>query len=279
MQGAVTDPLPHLAYRSVRDAFDVHKAPGSRSISKHENYFALYDRALASYRNRPIVLVEIGVQHGGSMQMWQRFLHPGSTVVGLDIYPDCKQYEEGAIRIFIGDQSDTAFLDRVIAEVGPADVIIDDGSHIPWHQIATFEHLFRHGLKEGGTYIVEDCHTSYWPRYGGGEGRKGSFIEYAKRAVDDLNWWHIEGRRRAKRWLTDWLESVEFVSSVVVFRKAAMTAPGEVHVGDVKPLNLDAPFAGGRLGGVLVRLKRSAFLQGQVRRYPVLWRVMKRFMK
>lgn len=211
--------------------------------------------------------------------MWQRFLHPGSTVVGLDIYPDCKQFEEDGIRIFIGDQSDQAFLESVIAAVGHADVIIDDGSHIPWHQIATFEYLFRHGLKEGGTYIVEDCHTSYWPRYGGGVRRRDTFIEYAKRAVDDVNWWHIEGHRRAKRWLTDWLESVEFQSSIVVFRKAAMQAPRDVDVGDVKALNLDAPFAGGRMGGLLVRLKRNTFLQAQVRRYPFFWGLMKRFMR
>jgi hypothetical protein len=264
---------------TLREAFDAHNASGSRVISKHDNYFALYDRVLAPYRDRPVTLIEIGVQHGGSMQMWKRYLAPGSTVVGLDIYPECRQFEEDGVRIMIGDQSDRAFLQRVVAEAGPADVIIDDGSHIPSHQIASFEMLFAQALKPGGIYIVEDCHTSYWPRYGGGEGRRGTFIEYAKRAVDDLNWWHIEGRGRPKRWLTDWLEAVEFVSSVVVFRKNAMQAPATVQAGEVRGLDLNAPFSGGRLGNAMVRLKRNAFLQAQVRRHPALWRMMKRFMR
>lgn len=264
---------------TLKEAFDAHRAPGSRVISKHDNYFTLYDRVLAPWRDRPVTLIEIGVQHGGSVQMWKRYLAPGSTVIGLDIYPACQQFQEEGIRILTGDQSDRAFLERVVAEAGPADIIIDDGSHIPRHQIASFEALFAQTLKPGGVYIVEDCHTSYWPRYGGGERRRGSFIEYAKRAVDDLNWWHIEGRRRPKRWLTDWLEAVEFVSSVVVFRKNAMQAPTAVQVGDVRTIDLDAPFTGKWLGKVIVRLKRNTFVQGQVRRHPALWRMMRRFMR
>lgn len=270
---------PASAYPSLRDAFDAQNVPGARSISKHANYFGVYDRWLAEYRARPVTLIEIGVQHGGSLQMWKRFLHPDSLVVGLDIHPGCKQFEEPGARVFIGDQSDRAFLASVIAEVGQADVIVDDGSHIPWHQVASFEYLFAHGLKAGGTYVVEDCHTSYWPRYGGGERRKGTFIEYAKRAVDALNWWSIEGRRGAQPWLTPMLETVAFDCSTVVFRKGEMQAPAEVHAGEVRGLDLDAPFAAGRMGGVLVRLKQNAFLQAQVRRHPALWGLMKKFMK
>lgn len=265
---------------TLRAAFDANSGPGSRSISKHANYFAFYDRVLAPYCDRPVTLIEIGVQHGGSVQMWRRYLAPGSRVAGIDIYPACKQFEEEGIAIFIGDQSDAAFLDSVIAAMGQADIIIDDGSHIPWHQIATFEHLFLKGLKPGGVYIVEDCHTSYWPRYGGGEGRKGSFIEYAKRTADAVNWWHIEGRRSPRGPLTGVLQGVEFEASLVAFRKAAspLEPSPEVHTGEVRALDLDAPFAAGRAGGLLVRLKQNAFLQGQVRRYPVLWRLMKRVM-
>jgi hypothetical protein len=268
----------HTMYASTKDAFDEHRAAGSRSITKHENYFGVYDRCLEPFRDRPITLLEIGVQHGGSIQMWKRFLHPDSTVVGLDIYPACKQYEEPGIRIFIGDQSDKTFLEEVISQVGPVDVVIDDGSHIPSHQIASFEYLFAEGLAQGGVYVVEDCHTSYWPRYGGGVRRKGTFIEYAKRAIDDFNWWHIEGRRAPKGWLTDILDSVSFHSSVVVLHKGEMRAFSEVQVGDVTPLDLEAPFAGTRLGGTLVLLKRNRFLQAQVRRHPALWSLMKRAM-
>ena len=51
-----------------------------------------------------------------------------------------------------------------MADVGGQkfDVIIDDGSHIPWHQIFTLETIFDTFLKDGGVYIIEDIETSYW---------------------------------------------------------------------------------------------------------------------
>ncbi len=41
-------------------------------------------------------------------------------------------------------------------------LILDDGSHIPEHQIMTFNILFDEILPEGGVYIIEDIETSYW---------------------------------------------------------------------------------------------------------------------
>jgi hypothetical protein len=52
-------------------------------------------------------------------------------------------------------------------------------------QILTFEYLFLK-LKEGGIYLVEDTHTSYWYNYGGGLKKKSSFIEYSKKIIDSL---------------------------------------------------------------------------------------------
>ena len=43
----------------------------------------------------------------------------------------------------------------------PVFAIIDDGSHIPQHQVSTFDLLFRQVLLPGGTYIVEDIETRY----------------------------------------------------------------------------------------------------------------------
>ena len=53
-------------------------------------------------------------------------------------------------------------------EVGPFDVIIDDGSHRSEHIRATFAILFPL-LTPNGVYVVEDVQTSYWPERGGSE--------------------------------------------------------------------------------------------------------------
>lgn len=271
------DDVPHVV-NSTRDCFDVHAKPGSRFITKYDNYFGIYDRYLEPLRNRPVTMIEIGVQHGGSMQMWKRYFHPDSTIVGVDIYPACKRYEEDGIRVFTGDQSDVDFLAKMIAEIGPVDYILDDGSHLPRHQIASFEYLFRHGLKDGGVYLCEDCHTSYWSSYGGGVRKSGTFIEYAKRIADDVNHWHVAGSDPDQNWRAQMVESVEFYSSIVAFRKSRMVRPQSITVGDVKALDLEAPFREGTMGKLAVFAKRIPFVQGLVRKSPFMWNLMKKLM-
>lgn len=42
-------------------------------------------------------------------------------------------------------------------------------------------------VKPGGMYFVEDLLTSYSARYGGGNRKKGTFMETMKGLLDDLN--------------------------------------------------------------------------------------------
>ena len=48
---------------------------------------------------------------------------------------------------------------------GPFDIVIDDGGHFMDDIISSFKTLLPH-VRAGGTYIVEDLHTSYWAEYG-----------------------------------------------------------------------------------------------------------------
>ena len=97
--------------------------------------------------------------------------------------------------LYTGDQSDTKFLQRMKADLDHKlfDIIVDDGSHVPWHQLLTFEIMFETWLKPGGIYIIEDVETSYLdgtnPRIYGydiidaGLGKKGSVVEKFKVGV------------------------------------------------------------------------------------------------
>jgi hypothetical protein len=71
--------------------------------------------------------------------------------------------------------------------------INDDGSHIPEHQLLTFNELFPL-LCEGCIYIIEDIETSYWTKgeiygYQANYGYKhpNSIIEVFKDVVDSVN--------------------------------------------------------------------------------------------
>ena len=162
--------------------------PG-RHINKWQHYFEPYHRHLARFRGTAMTLVEFGVFHGGSLQMWKHYFGPQARVVGVDIDPRCKALEEEAVSIRIGDQEDRAFLRRLADEFAPVDVVIEDGGHRMGQQLATFEEIFPR-MTDHGVYIAEDLHTSYWAEYGGGYRRPGTFIEYAKGLVDQLTAWH-----------------------------------------------------------------------------------------
>ena len=83
----------------LREYFDAN--PG-RLIHKWLHYFDIYHRHFASFREQPITLVEFGVFHGGSLQMWKHYFGPRARIVGVDINPDCESLAEEQIEIRIG---------------------------------------------------------------------------------------------------------------------------------------------------------------------------------
>lgn len=157
-----------------------------RMIHKWKHYFPIYESHFGRYVNRPLVFWEIGCGSGGSLQMWKRYFGPHAQIIGLDIRPECAAFSEDQIAVRIGDQSDLDFLDAVLAEFGTPDIILDDGSHIMAHVVASFSHLYEK-TAANGVYMVEDLHTAYWDEFGGGVNRPGTFIELCKGLIDQLN--------------------------------------------------------------------------------------------
>jgi len=163
-------------------------------------YTQHYARHFQQLRNKPITLLEIGIggydkpEVGGqSLRMWRRYFRRGK-IVGLDYY-DKSPHAEKRIRIYQGDQSDEKLLQRIVAEVGRPDVIIDDGSHLNHHVIKSFEVLFPL-LADDGIYVVEDIQTAYWPDCGGSSDNfltAPSSMCFFKGHVDGLN--HAEFKR------------------------------------------------------------------------------------
>lgn len=163
-------------------------------IHKWTHYLAAYDQEFGPFRlgvlqpdgsRRPVRMLEIGVSNGGSLQLWRSYFGPEASIWGIDIDERCAALE-GDFTIRIGSQADPGFLRSLIEEMGGVDIVLDDGSHVAQDQEATFRTLFPL-LINGGLYVVEDLHTSYWPNYGGGYGRAGTFIETAKALVDDMH--------------------------------------------------------------------------------------------
>lgn len=178
---------------------------------KHSTYFDSYDHLFNQYRNKEITFVEIGILGGGSLFMWRDYFGPKARIIGIDLNPDAKKWEENGFEIFIGSQSDTNFWNDFKAKVGGIDVVLDDGGHTYEQQIITTESLLD-SVNDGGMLVVEDTHTSYMSGFGP---IKYSFIEYVKRRIDAVNY-------RFKELPDDQAEnrfwSIEILESIVAFK-------------------------------------------------------------
>ena len=161
--------------------------------------------------------------------MWRNYF-PNAKIYGVDIMPECKTLE-GDAKIFIGSQNDTTFLKTLCTKIPPVDILIDDGSHNSSHQILTFQELF--GLvKEGGLYVCEDTHTSYWLKYGGGHKRRSTFIEFMKKRIDDLHAYHAKQRSLKPNKYTQQISSITFHDSIVVVEKGSHENPKSIWSGN-----------------------------------------------
>jgi len=126
-------------------------------------YLRWYDPILQPLVHSEVRLLELGVHEGGSLRLWRDYFQRG-VVAGIDLRIPEDLAGEERIRVFKGNQSDTAFLSRVAGEVAPGgfDVIIDDASHVASLTRTAFWHLFENHLKPSGIYVIEDWGTGYW---------------------------------------------------------------------------------------------------------------------
>ncbi|MFN3525702.1 MAG: class I SAM-dependent methyltransferase, partial [Paracoccus sp. (in: a-proteobacteria)] len=153
------DPLTRLAILHGTDKFGMH------------DYTPVYHAHFAALRDRPLRLLEIGVggydnpERGGrSLAMWRDYF-PNAQIVGFDISE--KRLDLGPrVTIRQGSQIDAGFLRGLVADHGPFDIIIDDGSHHNAHVWRSFQMLLP-ALVPGGVYIVEDVQTAFFPGFGG----------------------------------------------------------------------------------------------------------------
>lgn len=175
------------------DLLDIYATGTPQLIHKWHHYLPIYDRYFHPWRGTAVRFLEIGVSKGGSLSMWRRYFGSKAIIFGIDIDEDCLQYDgiDGQVRI--GSQDDPAFLEKVIAEMGGVDIVLDDGSHIMRHVRETLEIAFQR-VCPGGIYLIEDLHTAYWPRYGGGVGAKANFFNYVRELIDDMHGWYHSGK-------------------------------------------------------------------------------------
>lgn len=173
------NPLTRLAIKHGTDKWGPHF------------YTPVYHELLSRWRDQPVRLLEIGVGGydlktlgGASLAMWAEYF-PRGQITGIDI-AEKRLTLDARIKFFRGSQEDPAFLKSVCDARGPFDVVVDDGSHVPKHVVASFNVLFPL-LSEGGLYIIEDIQTAFWPSFGGSLLHGGDTMKLARTVIECLN--------------------------------------------------------------------------------------------
>jgi hypothetical protein len=190
------------------------------------SYTDAYEQQLGHLRQEAITLLEIGIGGyadpavgGASLRMWKEYF-PRARIIGVDIY-DKSSLAEDRIEIERGDQSDPEFLSALAAKYGPFDVIVDDGSHVCEHVIASFNALFPH-LKLDGIYAIEDLQTAYWEGgYGGSSvpGAPGTPMAMLRGLTDGLNYAEFDVVDYRPTYLDLNVRSVLFLHNLAFIRK------------------------------------------------------------
>ena len=148
---------------------------------KSDHFFPIYRKHFSKFKD-PIKFLEIGVAEGSSLAMWSHYFHPNSTIVGIDINPNCGNPELTNVHVRIGDQKDKNFLKELVKEFGTFDIVLDDGSHNSKDILETFHYLYPR-ISSTGCYLVEDTHKTYID----GLDNPKSFMNYVKNLLDQMS--------------------------------------------------------------------------------------------
>jgi SAM-dependent methyltransferase len=222
----------------------LHRNKVGKVSDKWESYLGYYDTLFSPLRDKPVSMLEIGVQNGGSLETWSSYFGAGKLFVGCDIDPKCGalQYDDPRVRIVVGDANAAPAFEAIRAISPDYDIVIDDGSHVSTDIVNAFLNYFPL-VKPGGLFVVEDTHTLYNDAFGGGILNEFGAYAFFKRLVDVVNFqfWRDQVSinayfrtffplRSTPAFLTDgWVDSIDFRNSVITIRKAL--APGHEKLG------------------------------------------------
>lgn len=130
-----------------------------RGLNKWSNALDAYQRHLSGFAGQYIAIGEIGIQSGGSIDMWQATLGPACQVFGIDINPQVTQFQNAMTTVVIGDQADMSMWENFFSAVvkGPLNILVDDGGHEANQMLTTLMQSFDH-MTPNGVIAIEDIH-------------------------------------------------------------------------------------------------------------------------
>ena len=221
-------------YSFEGDLLDIFVGGNERAVHKWHHHLPIYDRYFNHWRGKEVRFLEVGVDRGGSLDMWRKYFGEQAIIFGIDIDEDCRQLDGVSGTVRIGSQADEKFLEQVIEEMGgQVDIVLDDGSHNMSDIKITLEALFPK-MSDSGIYMIEDLHTSYWERFGGGYRARENFFNHVRSLIDDLHRWYHAFPVKHPR-ISDHCSAIHIHDSMCVFERGPVERPTHSFVRGTAP--------------------------------------------
>jgi len=138
--------------------YNTDKSPYNTGWHRHP-YTAIYDFLFSTYRYKKINVGEIGIEGNASMKCWRTYF-PNANLYGYD-YMHEKLHRASSENLyntqyFYMDCQDSNLINDGLSKCQDKfDILIDDASHRPIHQIPVIKSAINH-LKPGGILVIED---------------------------------------------------------------------------------------------------------------------------
>lgn len=243
----------------MSELLSLYKKHTGKISDRWSLYLTEYEHALAPLRDKDVRLLEIGIQNGGSLELWSQYFPRATKLVGCDVDPLCAnlRYSDSRISVVVADASSDRGFQEIVAHSPVYDIVIDDGSHRSSHIVQSFARYFPL-VKEGGVFVAEDLHCSYWQEFEGGLAYPLSSITFFKFMADVVNHEHWGVPLSNRALLADFeqaygcefresdlrqVHSVEFANSMCIIRKkpevANLLGPRHI-VGEIEQVSTGA---------------------------------------
>ena len=117
-----------MLHPTFSDAFCAHKG---NIADKWEGYLAVYDEILERKRSRCIDFLEVGVNNGGSLEVFAEYFYKARSITGVDVNPLCSKipFDDSRVSVIIGNSNDEQTRHVLEKRAESYDLILDDGSH------------------------------------------------------------------------------------------------------------------------------------------------------
>jgi hypothetical protein len=135
------------------DLVELNKKFNTDKGGKHCYLQKYYQPTFSPLRESTRKLLEIGVYEGASIRLWREFFI-NSEIYALEILQKRAGMfnDDDKVYLTIGSSMEKKSYRDIPNDL---DIVIDDGSHKPEDQYATFIIAYEY-LKQGGVYVIED---------------------------------------------------------------------------------------------------------------------------